>query len=308
MNHNGVNSLNFSPETGKLILTTGDGGSGFDPFHLAQNNLEIAGKIIEIDVNQDVNIPNPKAVTRFNELPESIQQTLTLIAKGVRNIPGISYQRLYNGFMKYVGNVGQEMIESIFSFGYYKPIPIIQLVQSHRLNVPLNEEGLINFGWRGWEGDFPTPVLNPCSSHSSINKKTYAFYEDAILTSDKRIRPLTNYFHQDPRPNKFAGTALTGVQVYIGNQIPLLTSNVVFTDLSKKQSIPARGVLAYTPVKFDGKLSGFYEILTDDPFGTQPAYFVSLGSNSDQTRLFLGVYRSLKVTDFHKGSVYEIVP
>ena len=27
-NHNGVNSLNFSPETGKLVLTTGDGGSG----------------------------------------------------------------------------------------------------------------------------------------------------------------------------------------------------------------------------------------------------------------------------------------
>lgn len=25
-NHNGVNSLNFSPETGKLVLTTGDGG------------------------------------------------------------------------------------------------------------------------------------------------------------------------------------------------------------------------------------------------------------------------------------------
>ena len=37
LNHNGVNSLNFSPETGNLILTTGDGGSGYDPFktHLA---------------------------------------------------------------------------------------------------------------------------------------------------------------------------------------------------------------------------------------------------------------------------------
>jgi len=34
LNHNGVNTLNFSPETGKLVLTTGDGGSAYDPFNL----------------------------------------------------------------------------------------------------------------------------------------------------------------------------------------------------------------------------------------------------------------------------------
>ena len=53
MNHNGVNSLNFSPETGKLVLTTGDGGSGYDPFNLSQDDMEIAGKIIEIDVGKN---------------------------------------------------------------------------------------------------------------------------------------------------------------------------------------------------------------------------------------------------------------
>jgi len=310
MNHNGVNSLNFSPETGRLVLTTGDGGSGFDPFHLAQNNIEIAGKIIEIDVDQGVNVQNPPAVTRFDELPVSIQQTLTVIAKGVRNIPGISYQRLYNGYIKYAGNVGQELIESIFSFGYYKPIPVTQLVQAHRLNVDLDEDGWINFGWRGWEGDFPTPVLNNCSENSPLNNKTYAFYEDAIHTSAKRIHPLTSYFHQDPRPNKFAGTALTGVQAYMGNQIPALTGNVVFTDLSRKQESnrPARGVLAYAQVKHDGKPSDYHVIETGDQFGSQSAYFVSLGTNLDQKRLFLGVYGSMRVTDFHQGSVYEIVP
>ena len=31
MNHNGVNSLNFSPETGKLVLTTGDGDPVMTP-------------------------------------------------------------------------------------------------------------------------------------------------------------------------------------------------------------------------------------------------------------------------------------
>ena len=45
-NHNGVNSLNFSPETGNFVFTNGDGGSGYDPFNLSQDDLEIAGKII----------------------------------------------------------------------------------------------------------------------------------------------------------------------------------------------------------------------------------------------------------------------
>ena len=69
INHNGVNSLNFSPETGKLVLTTGDGGSGYDPFNLSQDDMEIAGKIIEIDVDKNTFINNPPVVTRFNELP-----------------------------------------------------------------------------------------------------------------------------------------------------------------------------------------------------------------------------------------------
>ena len=89
LNHNGVNSLNFSPETGKLVLTTGDGGSGYDPFNLSQDDMEIAGKVVEIDVARNPFIDNPPVVTRFNELPVSIQETLTVIAKGVRNIPGI---------------------------------------------------------------------------------------------------------------------------------------------------------------------------------------------------------------------------
>ncbi len=113
-NHNGVKSLNFSPETGKLVLTTGDGGSGYDPFNLSQDDMEIAGKIIEIDVVKNTFINNPPVVTRFNEIPSPIQETLTVIAKGVRNITGISFQRFYNQYIKYVGNVGQDLVESIF--------------------------------------------------------------------------------------------------------------------------------------------------------------------------------------------------
>jgi hypothetical protein len=310
LNHNGVNSLNFSPETGNLVLTTGDGGSGYDPFNLSQDNMEIAGKIIEIDVDKNTFIYNPPVVTRFNELPAPIQETLTVIAKGVRNIPGISFQRFYNQYIKYVGNVGQDLVESIFSFVHYKPIPVTQLIQASLMRSEPDQEGFINFGWRGWEGAFPTSIIRGCSANSTLDEKTIAYYNEAVKTSVRRLQPLTSYFHKDPRPDKFGGTALTGVQAYMGNGIPDLTGSVVFTDLAREEESqpPVRGVLAYTKVRTDCNLNDFSIIETDYNFGSQSAYYVNLGTNLDQTRLYLGVYGSMKVTDFNQGTVFEIVP
>ncbi|AXN40703.1 glucose dehydrogenase [Peribacillus butanolivorans] len=309
-NHNGVNSLNFSPETGNLVLTTGDGGSGYDPFNLSQDDMEIAGKIIEIDVDKNTFIYNPPVITRFNELPAPIQETLTVIAKGVRNIPGISFQKFYNQYIKYVGNVGQDLVESIFSFVHYKPIPVTQLIQASLMKSKPGLEGFINFGWRGWEGAFPTSFIRGCSANPTLDEKTIAYYNEAINSSVKRIQPITSYFHKDPRPDKFGGTALTGVQPYMGNGIPNLTGSVVFTDLAKDKESqpPVRGGLAYTTVSTDCKLNDFSVIETDYNFGSQSAYYVNLGTNLDQTRLYLGVYGSMKVTDFNQGTVFEIVP
>ena len=309
-NHNGVNSLNFSPETGKLVLTTGDGGSGYDPFNLSQDDLEIAGKIIEIDVGKNTYINNPPIVTRFNELPLSFQETLTVIAKGVRNIPGISFQLFFNQYIKYVGNVGQDLVESIFSFVHYKPIPVTQIIQASLMNSEPDQEGFINFGWRGWEGAFPTSIPRGCPASPALDEKTIAYFNEAVKTSVRRLQPLTSYFHKDPRPEKFGGTALTGIQSYMGNGIRALTGSVVFTDFARKEESqnPVRGALAYTRVRTDGKLNDFSEIEIDYNFGSQSAYYASLGSNLDQTRLFLGVYGSMNVTDFNQGAVFEIVP
>ncbi len=308
-NHNGVNSLNFSPETGKLVLTTGDGGSGYDPFNLSQDNMEIAGKIIEIDVGKNTSISTPPIVTRFNELPVPIQETLSVMAKGIRNIPGISYQRFYHQYIKYAGNVGQDLEEAIFSFVHYKPILVTQLIQASLMNSDSDPEGIINFGWRGWEGAFPTSMMRGCSANPTLDEKTIAFYNEAIYTSVRRLHPLASYYHRDPRPDKFSGTALTGVQAYMGHAIPSLTGRVVFTDLSRKESQPqSRGALAYTQVRQDGKQNDFSVINTDYDFGSQAAYYVSLGSNLDQTRLYLGVYGSMRVTDLNQGTVFEIVP
>lgn len=308
-NHNGVNSLNFSPETGNLVLTTGDGGAGYDPFNLSQDDLEIAGKIIDMDVAKNTSINHPPIVTRFNELPPSIQDTLTVMAKGVRNISGLSFQRFNHQYIKYAGNVGQDLVESIFSFVFYKPIPVTQLIQASLMNSESDQEGLINFGWRGWEGAFPTSTIGGCTNTSTLDEKTIAFYKEAVALSGSLLQPITSYFHQDTRPNKFGGTALTGVQPYMGNQIPGLTGSVVFIDLARKDSQPqVRGALAYTRVRPDGKQNDFSVIQTDYDFGSQSAYYVSLGTNLNQTRLYLGVYGSMKVTDFNQGTVFEIVP
>jgi hypothetical protein len=309
-NHNGVNSLNFSPETGKLVLTVGDGGSGYDPFNLSQNNMEIAGKIIEIDVAKNTFINNPPVVTRFNELPAPIQETLAVIAKGTRNIPGISFQRFYNRYIKYVGIVGQDLVESIFSFVDYKPIPVPQLIQDSLMESEPEQEGFINFGWRGWEGAFPTSIIRGCSTNPAFGEETIAYYNDAVKVSTKRILPIISYFHKDPRPDKFGATALTGVQSYMGNEIPDLTGSVVFTDFGRNEGSkpPIRGALAYTRVRTDCKLNDFSVIETDYNFGPQAAYYASLGTNLNQTRLYLGVYGSMNVTDFNQGTVFEIVP
>lgn len=311
-NHNGVNSLNFSPETGKLVLTTGDGGSGYDPFNLSQDDMEIAGKIIEIDVALNTYITEPPVVTRFNELPAPIQAALTVIAKGVRNIPGISYQRVNNQYIKYVGNVGQDLVESVFSFVQYKPVPAARLVQGFPRNTEPTGEGFINLGWRGWEGDFPTSFIRGCTSDPALDEKIIAYYDEALKTSALRIPPLTCYYHDDPRPDKFRATALTGVQAYMGTAIPALTGSIIFTDFARESEYdsysPVRGVLAYTRVRSDCKLNDYSIIETDYDFGPQSAFYTCLGTNLAQTTLYLGVYGSMNTTDYNQGTVFEIVP
>ena len=137
--------------------------------------------------------------------------------------------------------------------------------------------------------------LRDVLANQTLEQKTIAYYDEAVKTSGRRLQPLTSYFHRDQRPDKFEGTALTGVQAYMGNGIPDLTGSVVFTDLSRSESqSQQRGVLAYTKIRQDGKQNDFSVIQTDYNFGSQSAYYVSLGTNLDQTRLFLGVYGSIE--------------
>jgi len=290
-NHNGFNTLNFSPENGRLILTTGDGGHSYDPFNLSQNNMEIAGKIIEIDVDKNTFITKAPIVTRFNELPISIQEILTVIAKGTRNLSGVIYQKYNDRYIKFIGSVGQRLVESIFAFIKYKSIPVVDIVTKKEIN----EEGFVNFGWRAWEGMLPTTTIKD-------EEKTIAYYDEAIKLSSNRLLPILDYFHEDSRSDKFAGTALTGIRPYNGLEIPDLTGTIIFSDLLDKNN-PKKGVLACT--KLGSKDFSVIDIIHD--FGEDSAYYVGLGSNKNHTKIYLGVNSLRKAKDKKQSTIYEIV-
>jgi len=111
----------------------------------------------------------------------------------------------------------------------------------------------------------------------------------------------------DSRPDKFRGTALTGVQPYMGYDIPDLTGCIVFIDFARKGESPVRGALAYTKVRTECRQYDYSLIDTNYNFGSQSAYYVSLGTNLTQSKLYLGVYGSSNVTDLNQGTVFEIV-
>lgn len=263
MNHNGVNSLNFSPQTGSLVFTNGDGGSGYDPYNLAQDDLEIAGKIIEIDVDKNKMVNNPIVATRFEEIDKSILDILYVIVKGVRNINGISYYWNNDYFIKYVGNVGQDVAESVFAFNKYQTIPVSELVNK---KIKLNSIDFINLGWRAWGGPLPTSVIKKCS-HNELMENNIAYFNETIDLATKHLLPLVSYYHQETRDNKVKATCLTGYKPYQGRDINKLTNHLVFSELMNVGT--NKGALLYTKLTHfnkvsDLKLGSIYEIVSNE--------------------------------------------
>ena len=153
-NHNGGHLL-FGPD-GYLYIGLGDGGSGNDPMHLAQNPMSLLGKMLRIDVSvgdgdsRGYRIPpdNP-FVNRSDVLPE-------IWAFGLRNPWRYGFDdpaRGGNGAL-IIGDVGQNRFEEID----YEPA----------------RTGGRNYGWRNREGPvenvtslppFSQPLIEPAHSY-----------------------------------------------------------------------------------------------------------------------------------------------
>jgi glucose/arabinose dehydrogenase len=108
VNHN-AGQLAFGPD-GYLYLGMGDGGGGGDPLETAQDDTNLLGKMLRLDV--DVDAPPWYAVPPSNPHYDDGSGLLELIwAKGFRNPWRYSFDR-DNGDL-YVADVGQDAIEEI---------------------------------------------------------------------------------------------------------------------------------------------------------------------------------------------------
>lgn len=106
-NHNG-GWIDFGPD-GFLYIGMGDGGSGNDPGDRAQNNNELLGKMLRIDVNAGGTAPyaSPSTNPFFGSTPGRDE----IYATGLRNPFRCSFDRSTGQL--YAGDVGQGLIEEI---------------------------------------------------------------------------------------------------------------------------------------------------------------------------------------------------
>ncbi|HYR45787.1 MAG TPA: PQQ-dependent sugar dehydrogenase, partial [Thermoanaerobaculia bacterium] len=148
-NHNG-GELQFGPD-GYLYIGMGDGGSANDPNCNGQRDDTLLGKMLRIDVNQNVNASPFYGIPPTNPFAGAGLPLDEIWAKGLRNPWRFSFDRLTGDL--YIADVGQSAREEI-DF------------------QPRSSAGGENYGWKIMEGTLcgvggnsgcPAGVL-PCNS------------------------------------------------------------------------------------------------------------------------------------------------
>ena len=131
-NHKGGNLL-FGPD-GFLYIGMGDGGSGNDPFHHAQNPQQLLGKMLRIDVNVPDNDVEGYNVPGSNPFVGQAGVLGEIWSFGLRNPWRFSFDNVARGGTGalIMGDVGQNAFEEID----YEPAG----------------RGGRNYGWRNREG------------------------------------------------------------------------------------------------------------------------------------------------------------
>jgi glucose/arabinose dehydrogenase len=108
-NHNG-GQLQFGPD-GYLYIGMGDGGSANDPSCNAQSDDTLLGKLLRIDVNQNVNTSPFYGIPPSNPFAAAGLPADRVWAKGLRNPWRFSFDRVTGDL--YVADVGQSAREEI---------------------------------------------------------------------------------------------------------------------------------------------------------------------------------------------------
>ena len=158
-NHNG-GMIAFGPD-GYLYIAKGDGGSGNDPFSAAQNPENLLGKILRLDVDQNVNVSPYYGIPPSNPYSTSVGRDEVFLL-GLRNPWRFSFDRATGEL--WIGDVGQGSREEI-----------------NRLSIDGSAPGK-NFGWRIFEGTSCTG-LDPC-----------------VPPPADYVPPILDYSSADPSP------------------------------------------------------------------------------------------------------------
>jgi glucose/arabinose dehydrogenase len=191
-NHNG-GQLQFGPD-GYLYFGTGDGGAGNDPPCNSQNDNSPLGKMLRIDVDQNVNTSPFYGIPASNPHAMSAYPLNLTWAKGLRNPWRFSFDRMTGDL--WIGDVGQDAWEEVD----------FQLQSS---------AGGQNYGWKIMEG-------NHCGADGSNNCPTNP--APPACMSPLFTAPLFEYSHADD-------CAVMGGYVYRGSKDSVLTGHYINGDL-----------------------------------------------------------------------------
>jgi glucose/arabinose dehydrogenase len=188
-NHNG-GQLQFGPD-GDLYIGMGDGGSENDPLCNSQSTDTLLGKMLRIDVNQNVNQAPYYAVPADNPYVSTTGPPEAW-AYGLRNPWKFSFDRTTGDL--YIGDVGQDEMEEI---DY----------------LPAGSPGGQNYGWKIMEGT----LCNSAGPSGCV--VTPPPCNDPAYTL-----PVLTYTHVSGR------CAVIGGYVYRGSAIPDLKGSYLYGD------------------------------------------------------------------------------
>jgi glucose/arabinose dehydrogenase len=188
-NHNG-GELRFGPD-GDLYIGMGDGGSANDPMCNAQNDQSLLGKILRIDVDQNVNTPPFYGIPNDNPFAAPGGPLAEIWAKGLRNPWRFAFDRLTGDL--WIGDVGQDQREEVD-------------FQPHA------SQGGENYGWKLMEG-------TRCADGGDAG----CSFSVPPCNSPTFQAPRYEYTHAD-------GCTVIGGFVYRGTLVPALAGKYVYGD------------------------------------------------------------------------------
>jgi glucose/arabinose dehydrogenase len=188
-NHN-AGDLLFGPDD-YLWIPMGDGGSGFDPDCRSQRDDSLLGKILRIDVNQNVNTPPYYGIPPDNPYIGAGDPADEVYARGLRNPFRFSFDKQTGDL--FIGDVGQNTTEEV-DF------------------VPVGTGAAKNFGWKIMEG-------NDCTNDDD-NCPAYV----PPCDSPAFTPPILTYGHNQ------GDCAIIGGFRYRGSLIPSLVGTYLYSD------------------------------------------------------------------------------